>query len=437
MPKATSYTRERSRDDTRASRRCVLVAVGADSGLSALKAARMMAVRESRPLVVLSVVEPPPLYSFDPETVMAVPWTIDEQLAARRKSVHDRLAQLGAPPFGLDEPEIIVQYGEPERLVGATARERRAHVIVMGTGPHTLANRILATETTLGTIRHSPCPVFAVAEDCSEAPRVVVVALDFSPASVHAARQALPLLSDGAVVHLVHVWRRHIPLMPTTQTDPLDDAYEHALPARFDRARATLGREHSLVFISTALEGDPATVLLQTAHKLHADLVVAGAQGHSFVERLLVGSVSTALLRGAPCSVLIAPEPSPAERTRLERHMTGTSTLRAPEEWAEELEAFSKRNRSRRTALEIDDVSLGSQVLESGYALLGATYDHRDRHVSLMFADPTHPEAHLTRTLGRVRSVAVSHGDRGEDGALCIESEQGSTLLTFLDQPAR
>ena len=117
--------------------------------------------------------------------------------------------------------------------------------------------------------------------------------------------------------------------------------------------------------------------------------------------------------------------------------MTGTSTIRAPEEWAEELEAFSKRNRSRRTALEIDDVSLGSQVQESGYALLGATYDHRDRHVSLMFADPAHPDSHLTRTLGKVRSVAVSHGDRGEDGALCIESEQGSTLLTFLDAPAR
>ena len=437
MPNATSYTRESSRADTRASRRCVLVAVGAEAGLSALKAGRMMAVRESRPFVVLSVVEPPPLYSFDPEAVMAVPWTIDEQLAARRKSVHDRLAQLGAPPFGVDEPEIIVQYGEPERLVGATARERRAHVIVMGTGPHTLANRVLATETTLGTIRHSPCPVLAVAEDCNEAPRVVVVALDFSPASLHAARQALPLLSDGAVVHLVHAWHRHIPLMPTTQTDPLDDAYEHSLPARFDRARAALGRERSLVFITTAREGDAATVVLDAAHTLHADLVVAGAQGHSFVERLLVGSVSTALLRGAPCSVLIAPEPAPAERTRLERHMTGTSTLRAPEEWAEELEAFSKRNRSRRTALEIDDVSLGSQVQESGYALLGATYDHRDRHVSLMFADPAHPEAHLTRTLGRVRSVAVSHGDRGEDGALCIESEQGSTLLTFLDRPVR
>ncbi|HET9011757.1 MAG TPA: universal stress protein, partial [Gemmatimonadaceae bacterium] len=282
----------------------------------------------------------------------------------------------------------------------------------------------------------SPCPVLAVAEDCCETPRTVVVAIDFSAASLHAARQALPLLSDGAVVHLVHAWRRHIPPVPTTRTDPFDDAYEHALPARFDLARAALGRERSLVFLCTATEGDAATVVLDAARTLRADLVVAGAQGHGVVERLLVGSVSTALLRGAACSVLVAPEPPPAERTRLERHMTGTSTIRAPEEWAEVLDAFSRRNRSRRTALEIDDVSLGSQVQESGYTLLGATYDHHDRHVSLMFADPVHPEAHLTRTLGKVRSVAVSQSDGGDDGALCIESEQGSTLLTFLDRPA-
>ena len=116
--------------------------------------------------------------------------------------------------------------------------------------------------------------------------------------------------------------------------------------------------------------------------------------------------------------------------------MTGTSTLRSPSEWAEELETFARRNRARRTALEIDDTSLGAQVQESGYTLLGATYDHRDRHVSLMFADPAHPEDHLTRTLACVRSVAVARGEGcegGEDGALCIESDQGSTLLTFLD----
>jgi hypothetical protein len=85
--------------------------------------------------------------------------------------------------------------------------------------------------------------------------------------------------------------------------------------------------------------------------------------------------------------------------------------------------------------LEIDDLSVGAQVQERGYALVGATYDHRDRHVSLMFADPGHPTTHLTRTLAGVRSVSLTRGRGDDDGVLCIESDQGSALLTFLDRP--
>ena len=419
------------------SRRCVLVAIGPDGGIAALRTARSMAVREVRPLVVLSVVEPPAVYAFDPAPVMAMPWRIDEQLDVRRASVRDRLTHLGPLAYDEEEPTVVVTFGEPERVIAETARERQAHVIVMGSGPHALANRVLATETTLRTIRRAPCPVLAVRDTACEEPRTVVVALDFSPPSLHAARQALTLLPDGAVVHLVHVWRRHVPPFPAVRPDPLDDEYERAIPGRFDRARQLLGRERSLVFVNSAVTGDPVAALLEHARRLRAELLVAGAQGHNLAERLLVGSVSTALLRGAPCPILVSPEPPAAERARIERHMTGTSRLRKPEEWAEELAAFSRRNQARLTALEIDDMSIGAQVQESGYALLGASYDRRDNQVSLMFADPSRPEAHLTRTMGHVRSVAVSAGLGGGDGALCIESDQGSTVLTFIDRAGR
>ena len=436
MSQAAQYS-ESPRADSHAPRRQILVAVGADGGLAPLGAARAMAVRECRPLTVVSVVEPPSLLTLDPEPTTLPPGKVEEQLEERRRSVYRRLAELGPPPFGCEDPEVVVRYGEAERLIPAIAREYRAHVIVMGRGPHAISNRILATETTLSTIRRAPCPVLAVAEDAHIPPRTVVVALDFSPASLHAARQALPLLGDGAVVHLVHAWRRILPIVPTDAEDPLDAAYERSLPARFDRARSTLGRDHSLVFVPSARLGDAAAVVLDAASEVHADLIVAGAHGRGLLQRLLVGSVSSALLRGAPCSLLIAPEPPPAERARLERHMTGTSTVRAPEAWADELDAFARRNRRRLTALEIDDIKVGAQVQESGYALVGATYDHRDRHVSLMFADPERPDAHLTRTLAGVRSVSVSHAAGDDDGALCIESDQGSTLLTFLDRAGR
>ena len=130
--------------------------------------------------------------------------------------------------------------------------------------------------------------------------------------------------------------------------------------------------------------------------------------------------------------MLLVPSPEGVERARIERHMTGTSTLSAPEEWSAELEAFARRNIRRRTTLEVDDRAIGAQIQESGYTLAGATYDPHDRRVQLMFERPTREGDHLTRSIGGVRSIAVTANKSDEDGALCIEGEHGSALLTFL-----
>jgi hypothetical protein len=149
------------------------------------------------------------------------------------------------------------------------------------------------------------------------------------------------------------------------------------------------------------------------------------------VERWLLGSTSSALLRGAECSVLLAPPPPIVERMELVREMTGTSSVREPADWDAELRAFVDRNRDRPTALEVDDPALGAQVQERGLALVGASYDPHERQVALMFGDAER-RVHFTRNLARIRSVAVTSGPR-DDRALWIESEDGATLVTFLE----
>jgi nucleotide-binding universal stress UspA family protein len=56
---------------------------------------------------------------------------------------------------------------------------------------------------------------------------------------------------------------------------------------------------------SEVKEGDPATEILAAAEDQGADLIIAGARGHSFIEGLLVGSVADRLLKRASCSVLL------------------------------------------------------------------------------------------------------------------------------------
>ena len=55
------------------------------------------------------------------------------------------------------------------------------------------------------------------------------------------------------------------------------------------------------------LAGDPARALMRLVNATRPDLIVAGSHGHGFLTRLRLGSVSQRLVRGAQCSVLVAP----------------------------------------------------------------------------------------------------------------------------------
>jgi nucleotide-binding universal stress UspA family protein len=415
----------------RAARQPVLVAVGASGGTRALHAARTIARRYSTDMIVTSVVEPPPLYTFETNRMLLLPWLVEQLIDERRESVHDRLHRHGLVSPGEAEPRVEVRYGDAADTIADIGRELDARLIVLGIGPHSLRHRLLSAGLAWTTGRRALCPILAVGEHAPELPRIAVVATDFSPESIHAAQVALTMLADGALVYLVHAWSRVEAVFPNTLLTTLNDRYAASLPEKFDRVREALGRTDGVTIETLAVEGRPADLVLAVAHSMRADLVVAGTHGRGLVERWLLGSTSSALLRGAECSVLLAPPPPIAERMELVRQMTGTSNVREPGLWDAELRAFVKRNRDRPTALEVDDPKLGAQVQERGLALVGASYDPHDRHVALMFGDSEH-RVHFTRNLAHIRAVAVTSGPH-DDRALWIESDDGATLVTFLE----
>jgi nucleotide-binding universal stress UspA family protein len=58
--------------------------------------------------------------------------------------------------------------------------------------------------------------------------------------------------------------------------------------------------------------GRPAAVLCGAAGELGAALIVVGSHGRRGFERFLLGSVAEAVVRQAPCPVLVVKEPPPA-----------------------------------------------------------------------------------------------------------------------------
>ena len=141
----------------------------------------------------------------------------------------------------------------------------------------------------------------------------VLIAIDGSHASMLALSAAAALeLPAGSTLKLVSV---------IADADDIDDAgwaaVELIRPAdsmvrtrltvreRLESLADRLEGEGRTVTIAV-LDGRPASQIVLEARRFEADLVVVGARGHSAVDRLLIGSVSSEVVDHAPCAVLVA-----------------------------------------------------------------------------------------------------------------------------------
>jgi nucleotide-binding universal stress UspA family protein len=69
-------------------------------------------------------------------------------------------------------------------------------------------------------------------------------------------------------------------------------------------------RGPKLSVTSSVQVGSPKRIIVEAATDWNADLIVLGSHGYKMWERILLGSVSSAVAQHAPCSVLIARERS-------------------------------------------------------------------------------------------------------------------------------
>ena len=404
----------------------LLATDGTSQSGAAVVAARLLAEQLGVPLEVVTVLEPEPAYGVALGGMPLYMPEVDEARRARRKS--EVLEYVGRFSGDVAPPAIHVRFGAIAEEIADVARDRSPTLVVVGAAPHQRVNRMIAGERAVHVLRASQVPVLSVPPGFSALPRNILVAVDFAPASVHAARIALLLLANGGTLTLLHVLSPLLgdaPLRDVTGRDPAD-----AIQTLFERVRDELRPyvpDHVTVETRVRTDDD-ADGIVRCATDMGADLVVVGTHGPRLLERVFIGSVASSVVHTAAQTVLAVPPPRSTEALELWLRITGTATSAEPREWSSALNEFTRRNAGRRTTIEVDDPEIGAQMLGRG-ALMGVTYDPHDRRVEIMVGDAHRARRHLMHSIPKVESIAMTADDRGAIEALELRHGRGHTLV--------
>jgi nucleotide-binding universal stress UspA family protein len=138
----------------------------------------------------------------------------------------------------------------------------------------------------------------------------IVVGYDGSAQAKRALDQAAALIEPDGELVVVSDAIYLDPRPGVTPRPALEYTVEFEGDEQVDRdkllaeAKATLDAQ-KVKSVLVAAFGDPATAIIEAAHKHSAELVVVGVRGRNAIPDFLLGSVSTRVAHHAPCSVLL------------------------------------------------------------------------------------------------------------------------------------
>ncbi len=145
----------------------------------------------------------------------------------------------------------------------------------------------------------------------------VLFATDGSKFSEDAVRKACEMLkgTDELVIRAISAAEYSSPIVSEQIVVSNDlfsriaaDARQASVEA-LDRVKEiikkTLGEDQAKLVETAVITESPKSAIVGEAASWNADLIVVGSHGYGFWDRMLLGSVSDAVVHHAPCSVLI------------------------------------------------------------------------------------------------------------------------------------
>ncbi|MFI5229999.1 MAG: universal stress protein [Gemmatimonadales bacterium] len=288
--------------DTRAREQAgLLVATAADrQSRGALHVAAAIAERDELPVMALGVAAPFPR-NLSMLVSLGQPVTIDE---VARLQLLDEISSFVAHVPGSEQWTKQAVLGTPaDEIVDAAARWK-VQLVVLGHGRHGRLDRLFERETGIAVMHRARVPVLAVMPSARGLPKRALAAIDFTPASMAAAMLAARLLAPGGTLVAAHV-----SAFSDGRIKPggIADLYRSGAKAKLQAMVDQLRPLTECTVESVLLDGNPGDALVRFARRTRCDLIALGGHEQGLVDRILLGSVRTSVVRAAPCSILVAP----------------------------------------------------------------------------------------------------------------------------------
>jgi nucleotide-binding universal stress UspA family protein len=280
----------------------------ADAALSDLQRAGLPPAVEA---VVISVAEqwlPPPASSYEvveesfAEGIVGGVIEAERQASEAVKAANglalqaSKVVQSLFPTWSVDAE---VYSGSPAREILRKASEWEADLIAVGSHGRSALGRLILGSVSQRVVTDASCSVRVARHQPKEkdSPARIIIGIDGSSGSESAFRAvAARSWPKGSEARLI------------TSADPLH-MYAVAPQDKFaflreiHKAAESVLRSAGLEVTSLIDEEDPKIFLISEAERWNADMIFVGARGLGRIGRLLLGSISTAVVARAHCSV--------------------------------------------------------------------------------------------------------------------------------------
>jgi nucleotide-binding universal stress UspA family protein len=280
------------------------VVVGVDGSQAALNAVRWAAAETRNMRCPLSLVHTLewPLVSYPVPAGLRADWTQEMHEQGRRWLWEaQEAAKLTVPEV---QTQVHLSTGDPRERLLAEAEHAR-ELVVGSRGLGGFAGMLLGS-TSATVSQQASCPVVVV-HGQGAPDGTILVGLDGSTASEQALGYAVQAAARaGATLRAVHAWDDlgvlHFPMAPA-EAPPVNEIQAAAHRMLAEQLTSWLEKYPDIVVEGQVVHERPAAALIELGHQ--ARMIVVGSRGRGGFARLLLGSVSQAVVRHATCPVVV------------------------------------------------------------------------------------------------------------------------------------